>query len=65
MSKSKIWIAAGTLGGVTLMGAAALMVWNSKQMRTARMMRRAGKILYKTGSVLQSVSGVSDVATGV
>ena len=63
MSKSKIWIAAGTLGGVTLMGAAALMVWNSKQMRTARIMRRAGRILYKTGSVLQSVSGISDATT--
>ena len=63
MSKSKIWIVAGTLGGVTLMGAAAIMVWNSKQMRTARIMRRAGRILYKTGSVLQSVSGISDATT--
>ena len=64
MSKSKIWILAGTVGGVALMGTAAIFVWNSKQMRTARLMKRAGKILYKTGSVLQSVSGVADRTTG-
>ena len=57
----KVWmIVAGAVGGAALLGAGAFAVWNSKQMRTARVMKRAGKILYKVGSVLQSVSCVSE-----
>ena len=60
MNRKTVWILGGTLGGVTAVGLAAVAVWNSKQMRTARVLKRAGKILYKVGSVLQSVSCVSE-----
>ena len=56
MNQKSIWILAGTVGGVAAVGAAAVVIWNSKQMRAARRMKLAGRLLYKMGAALQCVT---------
>ena len=56
MNQKRIWILEGTGGGVAAVGAAAVVIWNSKQMRTARRMKLAGRLLYKMGAALQCVT---------
>ncbi len=60
MNRKKMWMLLGGIGGAALLGAGAYAVWNSRQMRMLRNTRRAGKILYKAGSVLQSVSQLAE-----
>ena len=61
MNNKKAWIiSAGSVLGVAAIGVGAAMVWNSRQMRMARAAKRTGKLLYKMGTVLQSVSGIAD-----
>lgn len=55
-----MWILLGTVGGVAALGAGTYAVWNCRQMRMVRAAKRASKILYKAGSVLQSVSEIAD-----
>lgn len=55
-------IALGGIGGVALLGALAAGVWNSRQMRFARTMKRVDCVLYKLGGVLQSASGKRESA---
>lgn len=61
MRHKKTWMitAAGVLG-VAAMGVGAVAIWNSHQMRMMRAAKRTGKLLYKMGTVLQSVSGVAE-----
>ncbi|MBO5295853.1 MAG: hypothetical protein J6B71_11525 [Clostridia bacterium] len=54
--KKMICITAGVVGGVALLGVAAAMVWNCKQLRTARMFKRTGKVLYAVGTAMRNVS---------
>ncbi len=58
--KTAICIALGVAGGLTLLGVAAIAVWNSKQLRTARAVKRTGKILYQVGTAMRNVSCVED-----
>ena len=60
MNKTACWISLGSVLGIAALGAGAVAVWNCKQMRMMRTAKRTGKLLYKMGAVLQSVSGVAD-----
>lgn len=62
MNQRAIMIALGGIGGVALLGALAAGVWNSRQMRFARAMKRVDCVLYKLGGVLQSASGKRESA---
>ena len=50
------WTVAAIMAGVTLLGAGAYLAWNSRQAKLLRATRRAANVLYKTGTVLQSVA---------
>ena len=58
MDKKKMWIVLAAAGGAAALGVGAYALWNSKQLRMVRTAKRAGKILYKTGAMLQTMSGV-------
>ena len=53
-------ITLGAVGGVTALGVAAAAIWNSKQMRTARTVKRTGKVLYQVGTAMRNVSGITE-----
>ena len=53
-------IALGAAGGITALGAAAAAVYNSRQMRTARALKRTGRILYQVGTAMRNVSGIAE-----
>jgi len=55
-----ILITLGAVGSVTALGVAAAAVWNSKRMRTARTVKRTGKILYQVGTAMRNVSGITE-----
>ena len=57
-AKKTALITAGALGAITLLGVSAAMVYNSKQMKAARALKRTGKILYMLGTAMRSVSGL-------
>ena len=57
MSKNMIIASAGIALGVAALGAAGYAVWNSKQLRAARAVKRTGKIMHQVGTALCSVSG--------
>ena len=59
-NKKAILITVGSALGVTALGLGAVAIWNSRQLRMARAAKRTGKLLYKMGTVLQSVSGVAE-----
>jgi cytochrome bd-type quinol oxidase subunit 1 len=59
MNKKTVMITAGAIGGAIALGAGAWAIWNSRQLRMARATRRIGQILYKAGTVLQSVSEIA------
>lgn len=53
----KCWILTlSVAGGVLVFGSAAIALWNCKQWKTARLAKRAGNIIYRVGSTLQSIS---------
>ena len=52
-----IAITAGAIGGVALIGTVAAMIWNSKQMKTVRTIKRASKIMYHVGTAMRNLSG--------
>ena len=57
MRNTKItWTVAAVMAGTTLLGAGAYLAWNSRQAKMLRATKRAANILYKTGTVLQSVA---------
>ena len=53
-------LAAAVIASATLIGAGAFLVWNSRQAKMIRAAKRASKILYKAGTILQSVAEVAD-----
>ena len=61
IDKKTALLALGALGGVTAIGMTAAAVYNSKQMRTARAVKRTGKILYQVGTAMRNVSGVAQM----
>ena len=58
VKKTWLIILLSVAGGMALLGGLGVAVWNSKQMRMARAVKRTGKILYQAGTALRSVSGV-------
>ena len=60
MEKKTVWTLVGMIGGFAALGVGAYLAWNSKQARMARAAKRTGRLLYKAGSVLQSVSELAD-----
>lgn len=50
----------GAMLGVTALGLGAAAVWNSRQLRAMRAAKRTGKLLYKMGTALQTVSGLAE-----
>lgn len=61
MNKKGLWITLGAVGGITLLGVAAAMVWNSKQLRAMRAVKRTSKILYQVGTAMRNVAEVSEL----
>lgn len=61
MNQKGLWITLGAVGGVTLLGVAAAMVWNSKQLRAMRAVKRTSKILYQVGTAMRNVAEVSEL----
>ena len=61
VNKKAVLITLGAVAGVTAFGVAAAAVWNSKQMRAARAVKRTGKILYQVGTAMRNVSGVTEM----
>lgn len=65
MKKQKLlWAVLGTTGGLAILGAGVAAVWNSRQMKFWRMSKKAEKILYRTGSVLQSIATSGGSSSG-
>lgn len=60
-NKKTIGIVLGVAGGVALLGGLAAAVWNSKQLRTARAVKRTSKILYQVGTAMRNVACVEDL----
>ena len=58
MSKNMMIASAGIVLGLAALGAAGYAVWNSKQLRAARAVKRTGKIMHQVGTAICSVSGV-------
>lgn len=57
-TKKTMMIALGATLGVTALGVTAAAVWNSKQMKTARAVKRTGRVLYQVGTAMRNVSGM-------
>ena len=58
MDKKVMITLVGIASGMAAIGTAGVMVWNSKQLRTMRAVKRTGRILYQVGTALRSISGV-------
>lgn len=58
MDKKVMITLVGIASGMAAIGTAGVMVWNSKQLRTMRAVKRTGRILYQVGTALCSISGV-------
>ena len=52
----RTWIAAGVVAGVALAGTGAFLMWNSRQAKMLRAAKRTGKVLRRTGAILQAVA---------
>ena len=59
-TKKTMLITLGAVGGVTAIGVAAAAVWNSKQMRASRAIKRTGHVLYQVGTAMRNVSGIGE-----
>jgi flagellar basal body-associated protein FliL len=57
-TKKALCIALGAFGAVALLGITAAMVYNSKQMKAARALKRTGRVLYMLGTAMRSISGI-------
>ena len=55
-TKRGILISACVIGGVAAAGGASVAIWNSKAARRARCVRQTGKILYRVGTAMRTVS---------
>ena len=60
MQNRRTWTAAGIMAGVALAGAGAYLLWNSRQAKMLRTAKRTGKILRRTGAILQAVAEATE-----
>ena len=58
-TKKTVLITLGAVGGAAAIGVTAAAVWNSRQMRTGRALKRTGKVLYQVGTAMRNVSGMN------
>ncbi len=56
--KKTVLLALGSVGAVTALGMSAAAVYNSRRMRTARALKRTGKVLYTVGTTMRNISGM-------
>jgi hypothetical protein len=56
--KKTLSVSAAVVGGVTVLGVGALLVWNSDAMRSLRAARRTGRWMHKIGVALCSLAQV-------
>ncbi len=61
MNAKTVLITLGITGMVIAAGVGAACVYNTKQMRTARALKRTGKILFVLGTAMRNLSGLEDV----
>lgn len=54
------WIAAGVMAGAALVGTGAYLMWNSRQAKMLRAAKRTGKVLRRTGAILQAVADAAE-----
>ncbi len=59
-AKKTAMITLGAVGGMAAVGAVTAAVWNSKQMRTSRAIKRTGTMLYHVGTAMRNVSGITE-----
>lgn len=60
MHAKRTWTAAGIMAGVVLAGAGAYLLWNSRQAKMLRTAKRTGKVLRRTGAILQAVAEATE-----
>ena len=60
-NKTPMITALGVMVGVAVTSVAAVMICNSKQVRTARMLKSAENIMYRVGTAMRDVSGLSEM----
>ena len=61
-TKKNILVAFGVVGAVAAIGITAAAVYNCKQMRAARALKRTGKLLYMLGTTMRNISGMEPLA---
>ncbi len=59
-TQKTMWIVMGTVGGAMALGAAAVGVWNSKQMKTMRAMKKTNAVIHRVGTTLCKISEAGD-----
>ena len=60
-AKKTVLVTLGSAIGVAALGVTAAAVWNSKQMRMSRAVKRTGRVLYQVGTAMRNVSGFSEI----
>ena len=60
-NKTPMITALGVMVGVAVASVAAVMICNSKQVRTARMIKSAENIMYRVGTAMRDISGLSEM----
>jgi len=59
-TKKTMLITLGAVGSAVAIGVTATALWNSREMRTARAVKRTGKVLYQVGTAMRNVSGMGE-----
>ena len=59
-TKKTMLITLGAVGSAVALGVTATALWNSREMRTARAVKRTGKVLYQVGTAMRNVSGMGE-----
>ena len=58
--RAAVWTVAAVMAGATLLGGIAYLAWNSRQAKMLRAAKRTGKVLRRTGAILQAVADVTE-----
>ena len=60
MRDRRTWTAVGIMAGVAMAGVGAYLLWNSRQAKMLRTAKRTGKVLRRTGAILQAVAEATE-----
>ncbi len=58
MNKKTMITLISVAGGMAALAVSGALIWNSRQLKTARAVKRASNILYRVGSAMQDLSGM-------